>query len=110
MGGIAHLTIPTVFTGIMPAYLPWHKELVFISGLCELFGGILIWIRSIRRWIGVGLIVLCVAVFPANVNMAINQMQYSHIPVWLLYLRLPLQGLIIFIIYKAIESNLDTAR
>lgn len=89
---------------IMPEYLPWHYELVLISGIVELAGGILIWVKPLRVLVGIGLIVLSVAVFPANLNMAIHHVQFSPIPVWLLYLRLPAQGLIIFTIYWAIKK------
>jgi len=98
-----HLLKPEIFTRIMPGYLPWHDELVLISGLAELAGGLGIWIKSIRLWVGISLIVLCLCVFPANVNMAINHTHYSDIPAWLLYFRLPLQGVIIYIIYKAVK-------
>jgi len=102
VGGVAHLVNPAMFVQIMPAYLPWHYELVIVSGLCEILGGVLIWNKSIRLLVGGGLILLCVLVFPANVNMAINHREFTEIPAWLLYLRLPLQGVIVMVIYRAI--------
>ena len=91
--GVSHFTDPDVFVGIMPPYLPWHLQLVYLSGLFEILGGLGLFVPVTRRFAGYGLLALLIAVFPANVHMAINQVYLEGMPQeqWLLWLRLPLQ-------------------
>lgn len=103
LGGAAHFLITERFVSIMPSYLPWPRELVLISGVFELLGAAGVLFVFTRRWAGLGLVLLCVAVFPANLNMALNAARFSDIPAWVLYLRLPLQALIIMHIVWATE-------
>lgn len=100
-GGVLHFVLIDFFMVIMPTYLPWHRELVQISGVFELLGAVGILLPATRKWAAWGLIALCVAVFPANLNMAMHPDQFSSIPLVLLYVRLPLQLLIIWVIAKA---------
>jgi len=91
--GVLHLHAPTGFVRIMPDYLPWHLQLVYLSGLFEILGGVGLLIPRLIRHASLGLIVLYIAVFPANVHMAIHHIPFgeSPIPTFLLWLRLPLQ-------------------
>ena len=68
--GILHFTNPQYFLNIMPPYLPFHLELVYISGLIEVFLGFLLLFKKYRFYAGWGLILLLIAVFPANVYLA----------------------------------------
>jgi len=86
-------------------YLPYHYELVIISGVFEILGAIGLQIPKTRVFAGYGLIALCVAVFPANLNMALNPEQFPDIPVIALYLRLPIQLLLIWFIWWAIKKE-----
>ena len=93
--GILHFTHADLFVAIVPPYLPLHLELVWISGVFEVLGGIGLLVPFSRRFAGWGLLALLVAVFPANLNMTINEV---YLPVeWLpqsqlgLWLRLPFQ-------------------
>ncbi|MEH6800432.1 MAG: DoxX family protein [Halopseudomonas sabulinigri] len=103
LGGAAHFLIVERFVSVMPAYLPWPRELVLISGGFELLGAVGVLFACTRRWAGCGLVLLCLAVFPANLNMALHAERFNEIPAWLLYLRLPLQALIILHIVWATE-------
>lgn len=87
--GIAHLAVPAPFVRAMPTYLPSPSALVFISGVAEIVGGIGLLVARLRRAAGWGLVALLVAVFPANVDMALHPR--FGIPAWLLWIRLPLQ-------------------
>jgi len=98
IGGIAHFLATERFVSIMPAYVPWRYELVLLSGVFELLGAIGVLFRATQRWAGLGLVVLCIAVFPANLNMAMHPERFNGIAPMLLYLRLPLQALIILYI------------
>jgi uncharacterized membrane protein len=102
--GILHFAISPVYIKIMPPYLPFPAELVYISGVFEILGGIGILIPMVQTWAGYGLVALMVAVFPANINMVVSYDQIGlDIPIYLLWLRLPLQGLLIWWIWWANE-------
>jgi len=93
--GLNHFRSPDFYVNIMPPYLPWHRELVAISGGAEIALGALL---LFRRWAvvaGWGLIALLVAVFPANLHMAMHPERYPSISPTALWLRLPVQGLLI---------------
>jgi uncharacterized membrane protein len=93
--GINHFVHPEFYVKIMPPYLPWHLELVYISGVAEILLGGLVLIPQTRALAAWGLIALLVAVFPANLHMALHSEDYASIPPALLWLRLPLQGVLI---------------
>lgn len=99
VGGIAHFVSMDSFIKIMPDYLGYHKELVIISGAFEILGAIGILVPRTRRFAGYGLILLSIAVFPANINMALHPEKFPDISVVILYLRLPLQLVIIAAIW-----------
>jgi uncharacterized membrane protein len=100
--GSAHFLNPEFYVEIMPPYVPWHRAVVFFSGLAEIALGVLLLPRATRRAAAWGVIALLVAVFPANLHMAINQVHPAHAPAWMgtpgaaaLWLRLPLQGVLV---------------
>lgn len=95
--GTLHFVATDAYVAIMPRYLPLHRELVYISGVFEILGGAGLLIARLRAAAGIGLIVLYIAVLPANINMAIHDIQPEGLriaPV-LLWLRIPLQCLVI---------------
>ena len=87
--GVLHLVKPAPFAHVVPAYLPHPTALVLVSGVFEVAGGVGILIPRVRKFAGWGLAALLVAVFPANVDMALHPS--FGIPSWLLWLRLPFQ-------------------
>jgi len=91
--GVWHFVRPAFYLKIMPPYLPWHRELVYLSGAFEIAGGLGILVPSLRRVAGWGLIALLVAVFPANVQMFLDVLADQGWTTWTLILlvRLPLQ-------------------
>ncbi len=107
--GTFHFLFIANYMGIMPAWLPWHRVLVVISGLCEMAGGLGVLWHATRRWAGFGLIALCVAVLPANVQMLLNAQAAHASTLWLtlLWVRLPLQILLIAWIWHATRSRAD---
>lgn len=99
--GLTHFTSPDGFVKIVPAFLPAPLALVYVSGVAEIAGGLgLLWSRT-RRAASYGLIALYVGVFPANINMAVNDIQpaHTHIAEWLLWARLPFQFLFMALAY-----------
>lgn len=95
--GVAHFARPAGFERIVPAFLPAPHLLVLVSGGFEILGGLGLLLPRTRRVASLGLIALFVAVFPANVNMALENIQpvATHVPTFLLWLRLPLQAVLI---------------
>tara|TARA_R110002111_G_scaffold100976_6_gene156467 strand:+ start:24392 stop:24802 length:411 start_codon:yes stop_codon:yes gene_type:complete len=96
--GTMHFVNPEFYMKIMPPYLPFHKELVLISGVCEILLGILLLIPKYSRLAAWGIIALLFAVFPANVYLYQNQEILPASPIIHL-LRLPLQGVFILWAY-----------
>ncbi|APR80614.1 Hypothetical protein A7982_05961 [Minicystis rosea] len=96
--GIAHFASPKPFVRIVPAWLPAPLALVYVSGFFEILGGLGLLVPRVRRAASFGLVALYIAVFPANVNMALNQSTIegaAQIPPALLWARLPLQAVLI---------------
>lgn len=90
--GTLHFIIPQTYVNIMPPYLPAHLLLVHISGACEILGGLGLLFQAPIRTLGAwGIVALLVAVMPANIYMVTDHARFSDIPVWILWLRLPLQ-------------------
>jgi uncharacterized membrane protein len=103
--GINHFVMPRAYEAIMPDYLPAHRELVYASGVAELVSGVATMHPRTRRLGGLGLIATLVAVFPANLHMALNPDRYPRIPRWALYLRLPVQALMIHAAWVATQRD-----
>lgn len=99
--GTLHFRYTDTYASIVPPALPAHRELVLISGACEILGGIGALAPSARRYAGFGLIALLVAVFPANVFMALDSRRFAFLPAWSLYARLPLQVVLMWWVYAA---------
>ena len=99
--GIKHFINPEFFLAIVPPYLPYHLELVYISGFFEILFGIIILFPRYRFYGSIGLILLLLAVFPANIYLAQSKEAQvaigasQQIATW----RLPIQGLLIFVAY-----------
>ena len=95
--GVTHFVDAPTFEAMVPAYLPYPLALVYISGFFEILGGIGLSIPRSSRAAAWGLVALYVSVFPANLNMAVNQISPpgQQIPAWILWARLPLQALFI---------------
>jgi uncharacterized membrane protein len=93
--GIDHFVAPDFFVRIVPRILPAPLVLVWVSGFFEALGGVGLLIPRVRRAAGIGLVLLYISVFPANINMCIHPELGGSIPLWALWLRLPFQLLFI---------------
>jgi uncharacterized membrane protein len=96
--GVNHFVNPDPYVKMMPGYLPAHLELVYVSGIAEILGGLGLILPATRRLAAWGLVLLLVAIFPANLNMAIHGLPLGDTPVptWAAWGRLPLQLLLIY--------------
>lgn len=92
--GVLHFVRPEPYAAIVPAWLPAPMLLVYLSGVAEIAGGLGLILPATRRLAAWGLIALFVAIFPANLNMAIHAISPlggDPLPTWALWGRLPLQ-------------------
>ena len=106
--GIVHFLDPDFFLKIMPPYLPWHLELVYISGFFEILLGILLLIKSYRTHAAWGLILLFLAVYPANIYLAFNEAPQKALeisPFLASWVRLPIQFVLIALAYWYTKPN-----
>lgn len=97
--GIDHFINPDFYLSIMPPAFPLQKEAVYISGFFEILGGLGVLISRFRKIAGWGLIALLVAVYPANIYMALTPEAFPNISIGLLYFRLALQFLFFYWAY-----------
>lgn len=91
--GVMHFVITGAYVRIMPPWIPLHREMVLLSGVCQIAGGIGLLVPRMRREAAIGLVLLLIAVFPANVQMLLNARAAgaSSTAQTLLWARLPLQ-------------------
>lgn len=93
--GVNHFVHPDFYMSIMPDYLPWHRTLVNVSGVAEIGLGAMLFVRRIEIIAAWGTIALMIAVFPANLQMALHTDLYPQFSALALWLRLPFQFLLL---------------
>lgn len=100
--GILHFTKERQFRSIVPEYLPLRKTAVLVTGVFEMFFGVMLLAKRPADCLKKGINAFLLAVFPANIYMARKQLPLGDKPVpkWALYLRLPLQFILIAIVKK----------
>lgn len=91
IAGINHFVTPEFYLRIMPPYLPNPSLLHQLAGAAEILLGGLVLVARWRRLAAWGLVLLLLAVFPANLHVALNSHLYPDFPVVLSWARLPLQ-------------------
>jgi len=101
--GVMHFVKPRFYLAIMPDYLPAHEEFVYVSGAAEIAGGLGTLLPATRRAGSLWSIATLLAVFPANLHMALNPERYKRVPGGpaALYARLPVQALFVLWAWSA---------
>ena len=102
--GILHFSRDTSFAQIVPAFFPYPLQIVWLTGIMEFIFALSLLIPNIRACTGLWLSLYCLAVLPANINMAINDIPIfgQHVSPLLLYARIVGQfGLIAWILYAS---------
>ena len=100
--GLAHFITPDIFLIIMPPYLPFHLELVYLSGFLEVLFGFLLLFKKYRLFAGYGLVLLLIAVFPANFYLFQSELArdaYGLITKQQAFIRMLFQPLLIIVAY-----------
>jgi uncharacterized membrane protein len=105
LAGAMHFVVPRTYQRMMPPHVPRHRELVYVSGVAEIVGGLGLIPRATRRPAGWWLIATLIAVFPANVHMALHPEEWPEIPGGAtgLWARLPFQAVFIAWVRGAME-------
>jgi uncharacterized membrane protein len=109
IGGMAHLVAPDFFLKIVPPTLPLRLPAVYVSGIFELLGAVALCLGPLRRWAGIGLTALTLAVTPANVYMWQNPNLFPAIPEALLGWRLVFQVVLVVIIVWSTWPSLSSS-
>jgi len=107
-GGIAHFLRTDFFVAIMPPYVGYHREIVYISGVFEILGAIGILIPALRQWAGNGLLLLVVLVSPANIHMWLHPDLFPDVPQAFLSIRLVGQVALLALIWWCTRSPART--
>lgn len=90
--GANHFINPEIYRAMMPPWLPFPPGIHLVAGAAEVLGGLGLLVPAARRWAAWGLIALLIAVFPANLHVALSgEMTGLDAPAWVLWARLPLQ-------------------
>ncbi|MEO7982917.1 MAG: DoxX family protein [Bacteroidota bacterium] len=105
IAGINHFLNPFFYKSIMPAWLPLHMLLIYTSGAAEIILGLLLVPGKTRNLAAWGIIVLLIAVFPANLQMMLNYRVQHNPNLWIAILRLPLQLLLIGWAYSFVKNK-----
>ena len=105
--GVDHFINPDFYLSIMPPSFPMHLEAVYISGLFEILGGIGVRLSKTRKLAGWGLFALLIAVYPANIYMALTPEAFPDIPLSALYFRLVLQFLFFYWAYSVTRPSFN---
>ncbi|MFK7913806.1 MAG: hypothetical protein AB8B93_07815 [Pseudomonadales bacterium] len=98
-GGITHFTNPDFFVAIMPPYLPWHLEIVYLSGALEVLFAAMLLLPATRQLAGNLLIALTIAVTPANIHMWMHPELFPEVEPPLLTVRLVIQVILLLVIW-----------
>ena len=95
--GVMHFTTLQRFIDMMPPGLPWPLEMVYLSGIFELLGAVGLLLPWTRRAAGLGLATLLIAIFPANIYVAVSAGSVEGLPSgsWYYWLRRPFQAIFI---------------
>ncbi len=96
--GVAHLRSPDTFISITPDWVPQPREVILLTGLCEIAGGIALVVGPLKKWAGVALALYAVFVFPANIKHFLDDVPAGglHLTWWYHIPRLAFQPVLVW--------------
>ena len=107
VAGTGHFVATRVYLHLMPDYLPAQRELVLITVVAEIAGGLGVLVRPTRRAASVGIAAMLVAFLPVHIWMVQHPERYPGIPLWALWARLPLQAPLILWALRYARTEAD---
>jgi uncharacterized membrane protein len=105
VAGLIHFLKPGGYVKMVEDYLPYPLAMIYISGIAEMAGGLGLMIPFTRRAAAIGIILLLLAIFPANIYMALYHAKWPDTPVWLLWARLPIQFVLLYLAYIYVRKD-----
>ncbi len=96
--GVLHLLAPDGFLAIMPGWVPFPRQVILVTGVCEIAGAVALLTASLRWWAGVMLALYAICVFPANIKHAIENVPIDGVRLswWYHSPRLALQPVLVW--------------
>lgn len=98
-GGIGHFVATDFFVKIVPPYIPYPREMVWLSGVIELALAFSLFNARLRPWAGYALMALICVVSSANIHMSMHPELFPEVPEWALTLRLVLQVGLLYLVW-----------
>lgn len=105
LAGLLHFLAPETYLRLMPPYVPAPLAMVYASGALEILGGLGLLVPRTRRAAAWGLTALLLAVFPANIHVALSRISVEGMPPWYGWLRLPFQAIYIWWILASTQES-----
>jgi uncharacterized membrane protein len=97
VAGVLHFVATDAYLPLMPPWLPAHRALILLSGVAEVALGLLVLVPATRRLAAWGIVLLLLAVFPANLHVAIHDVPLfgatEGLGIWN-WVRLPFQAVL----------------
>lgn len=104
LGGIAHFLFTEQFASVVPPYVPYPRAVVLITGVCEVTGALALFFRRLRALAGWALIAFAICVTPVHIEMLAHAERYQSIGTPLLWVRLILQPVLIWVIWMVTKA------
>lgn len=98
VGGIGHFVITKTFTSVVPPYIPFPREMVYFTGVCEIAGALALLYKPLRSIAGIMLALLAICVTPVHIHMLLDE-KYAALGPAILWGRLILQPFAIWIFW-----------
>jgi len=99
VAGILHFVRPRSYVSIMPSYIPYQKEMVYLSGIAEIVFGVMLLFTTLKDYALWGIILMLIAFIPVHIYMLKDKKFEKVAPRWVLILRVPLQFALMFWAY-----------
>jgi uncharacterized membrane protein len=78
--GIAHLWFPDKLLAMTPSWVPFARQVILATGICEIAGAIALVTRPLRWWAGMAFALYALCVWPANIKHALEGIDIPPIP------------------------------
>ncbi len=105
LGGIGHFVLTKTFFSVVPPYVPYPLEMVYVTGVCEIAGALALLYKPLRHIAGWCLIALTICVTPVHIQMLIEADKYQALGPVVLWVRLIIQPILIWVIWASTKRR-----